>query len=84
MDDQVDIVGLVGCGGYLAAVDAGVLGQGVLQSDDPVVGVRGVEGLEPLVRGVRVATHRQQRRVAETDPRDLEKGVPEIKKMAAK
>lgn len=55
----------------LALVDAGVFLLGVPNAQRPLLGVRRVQRLEALVRGVRVASDRQQVDVAMSHPRDL-------------
>ena len=63
--------GLVGSGRDLTAVLARILGQGLLEPKDPVVGVGRVEHLEAQVGRVGVATDGQQRRVRHSNPRNL-------------
>lgn len=71
VNDEMYVVRLVRRGRDLTAVDAGVFSLGILEPDDPVVGVRGMEGLKPLVSRVGVAAHSQQGSVTHSDPRDL-------------
>lgn len=69
---QRDEEGAHGLRGHLALVDAGVALLRPLDVQRPVVRLRRVRRLEPLVRRVRVAAHRQDVQVAVPDPRHLE------------
>jgi len=60
-----------GRGADLALVDAGVLALGVLDAQNPVLGVRRVDRLEALVACVSVPPHGEQVDVAVPHPRNL-------------
>lgn len=60
-----------GCRADLTLVRSRVLPLGVAYPEGPVLGVRGVYRLEPLVTRVRVPAHRQQMDVLVSDPGHL-------------
>ena len=55
----------------LALVQAGVAGLNEFDLQSPIFAGPGSDDAEPLIRGVRVATHRQDMNVAMPHPRDL-------------
>lgn len=70
-DAEVDGVADRGCRADLTLVCSRVLPLGVAYPEGPVLGVRGVYRLEPLVTRVRVPAHRQQMDVLVSDPGHL-------------
>lgn len=68
---QRDEEGAHGLRGDLALVDSGVALLRPLHMQRPIVGVRRVHRLEPLVGRVRVPAHCQDVQVAMSDPRYL-------------
>uniref|UniRef100_A0A1B6DWP6 Uncharacterized protein n=1 Tax=Clastoptera arizonana TaxID=38151 RepID=A0A1B6DWP6_9HEMI len=63
-------------GADLTLVHSRVLPLRITYPEGPVLSVRGVDGLKPLVTGVRVTPHCQEVDVTMSDPRD--RPVPEV------